>query len=242
MKNKAKTMRSSTFRRINVWVTDHIVALLVSIIGGLLVAIPAYLLVEWWRYRAPVPPPRVSQMEFRIALDPPRADFITVPPDNSVQSGESIYLRMSLYRPGSVYFLKENGDGSLDWLNPAAGRQPQLGRVGELLLVPGDYPYEFDERTGPEKFLLIFVPLGVNWSMVDTALVGDLRASPRNTTTIRREGASKILGYLASYGMEMKAIESPMGREVVHELATPGEANQVAYYWLELNHTSKEAR
>lgn len=241
----AKTMRSSTFRRFNVWVRDHIVvALLVGIVGSVIVAIPTYHVVEWWKeHRAPVPPPHVGLMEFRTALARPRADgYITVPPDNSVQSGEIIYLRVNPARAGSLYLMKENEDKSMDWLNPAEGMQPQLGRAGELLLVPPDFPYEFDERAGAERFLLIFVPVGVRWSMVDAALVGDLRASPRNTTTIGRAGASKILDYLANYGMQMKAITSPGPPEVVHRLLTPGEAQQVAYYWLELNHVPRDAR
>jgi serine/threonine protein kinase len=149
-----------------------ILPLLVGLVGSIIFFYLAYLLPKPDTEKAPPPSVSVHLAEYRINLKEPNGELDTLPDDNRIKSGNSIWLQFRVDRTGTLYLLHDNDDGSMYWVNCVDRNQPQIAKGGQWLRIPED-PNDtilVAGSPGTEKFLILFVPFGNAWSLLDAVL------------------------------------------------------------------------
>jgi len=116
-----------------------------------------------------VSPSSVSLLQYRIRLKEPKASLETLSAENIVHSGERVRFEFKPVRQGTLYFLGQDDNGSLVWLNPGSEPDAQAGRVGQWLNVPENDWIVMSTRPGRERFLAIYVPGNADWSLAKAA-------------------------------------------------------------------------
>ena len=178
-------------------------------------------------------------LEYRIKRENTTGELVTLPLDNTIRAGESYAFEVKLIHPGSLYVFSqqsEKNDGSWQWLNAPANAKAQTTRVGEWLQSPFGYWLKGDAKTSLKKYLLVFVPQGVNWSVAQTLASEPL--SVKNTIAeIPPEIASGIQASLKREAVDLNAVSSQQGKAVSFSLSKKDGPSQISFYEVQMNQT-----
>jgi hypothetical protein len=182
-------------------------------------------------------------LQYRVKLERPIGGLITPPPDLTVRSGESFFFQFRLMRAGALYLLEELKDGSWRWFNAAAsGRQP-INPAGKWVELPRGQYYTLDDEAGEERFLVIYVPEHLPWSLAEAVAPSRISVSTEKwragTALIEPEAVSRALARLNADGVELEAQGSQIGNAFEFRLRQPGEEPRAAYYRIKLNHVAR---
>lgn len=224
-------MSRQTLRR-KLWKHFYL-PIIVSTIGS----IAAYYLIKKYE-NPPIPsPPPTTLLEYRIKPEKPMADFDTLPSDNRVKSGTWLCFEVKLANPGSLYLLQESSDGSLKWINPVANNQAQLARAGLWLRIPDEESawIEVGKESDSETFLMIYVPLGVDWSLISSILPQSLTIV-NGFPTVQRDAANRVRTFISANASEMSTSPIQNGRVISYELFSSGDRNQIGFHELKLKY------
>jgi len=189
---------------------------------------------------SPAPLPwNIKLMAYRVGREKPAPDLDRLSLNNIVRSDERIYFQVKLERPGSVYLLYKQADGSMLWLGAVTDGQARFSPPGEWLSIPERIRLKVGEKLGVENILVIYVPSSLKWSIRE--------AMPLSKIPVRDEGAIippeaalKISDFLKQEAVELKPSGTESGTPVSHQLSKAGEADQIAFYEIKLNHLPKE--
>jgi hypothetical protein len=146
-------------------------------------------------------------------------------------------------RAGALYLLEELKDGSWRWFNAAAsGRQP-INPAGKWVELPRGQYYTLDDEAGEERFLVIYVPEHLPWSLAEAVAPSRISVSTEKwragTALIEPEAVSRALARLNADGVELEAQGSQIGNAFEFRLRQPGEEPRAAYYRIKLNHVAR---
>ncbi len=156
-------------------------------------------------------------MDYRVKVA--NAETATLLRDNTVHSGAQIWFEFELAKQGAVYLFVVQPDQSLIWLDAKANGVSQDIPAGRTLLVPIDAQnwWNIDNNPGEEKFLLVYVPAGIRWSLPEVAAMKKLSLSG-NAADLSPANAARLREYLSGNAAELSATPVNSGRVVTHTL------------------------
>jgi hypothetical protein len=134
----------------------------------------------------------------RVVKNSDDGRLITLSEDNVVKTGERIRFETNLHKPGKLYLLDATDEKSFKWWNPA--------KDGDSASVPKDGWAQIPAHTWVEmglpvriqKYWLIYVPEGVDWSLVQAVLPYQLsvKESPVMPPTIPEAQTENLKAFL----------------------------------------------
>jgi hypothetical protein len=130
--------------------------------------------------------------------------------------------------------MHEREDGFFEWVNQRA----QYGRAGEWLQVPQnkEQVIAVDDKPGMERFLLIYVPSGADWTL-EEALRPQGLIKGDGLPSIPKDAATKLIDSIRSEGIEMSSTTERLERTVTHKLVAADAKDKLAFHEFQLNHT-----
>jgi hypothetical protein len=93
-----------------------------------------------------------------------------------------------------------------------------------------------DDRPGAERFLLIYVPQGSDWTLAK-AISPQTLIGGEGMPAIPKEAAATLRDSVRAAGVEMSSTAERSERGVTHKLVAAGEKSRLAFHELELSHT-----
>lgn len=216
--------------------------ILAAIVAGTILVFLTYYINRWLKLEKEREKPSIVEtsgrapagvLKFKVLREKETAELATLSPDNTFRSGENIHFKVQLTTSGLLYLLHENSDGSMKWINAGSNNQPQLGSAGVWLDVP-DENWIGTKDVGLERFLLIYVPVGVSWSLEGFIHPGNIEIGESDFPEFSRTAALRVLNDLQKNGVLMSSSTVKSDREIVHNLVMLGHADRVAFYEFEL--------
>jgi hypothetical protein len=177
----------------------------------------------------PRPLPIVSCLEYKIVLRMAGPSLDTVDLDNMVTPNEDFCFHVKFDRPGSVYLLHEDADGSMKWVNALPGLRVQNGRAGDWLRIPQKETQWVDLNADlvPEKFLMIFASSGSTWPP-ERPLPGV--SSMRNGfPSLTSDAAAEIKRSIERDGVRMESRATKIDRTISYELMAVADLDIVGF-------------
>jgi hypothetical protein len=184
--------------------------------------------------------------EYRIRRNKPVANLLTLSLDQTVYSEERIWFEFNLSQPAAIYLFQEEESGSWIWIDTTADGRSPIRKAENWLSIPKDHFCVIGEKTGEEKFWVVYVPPQVNWSLNDAIAPSRISLNEQKgngTAEIEPDAAARLLARLNQDGVRLEAdgSQSGQGQKIVtFVLRQPGEASRVAFYQIKLNHIAKE--
>jgi hypothetical protein len=181
--------------------------------------------------------------EYRIRRNKPVANLLTLPLDQTVQSDERIWFEFNLSQQAAIYLLQEEESGSWIWIDPTTDGRAPIRKTGNWISIPKDHFCVIGEKTGEEKFWVIYVPPHVNWSLTDAIAPSRISLNEQKgngTAEIEPDAATRLLARLNQDGVRLEADGSQNGKIVTFLLRQPAEAPGVAFYQIKLNHVARQ--
>jgi serine/threonine-protein kinase len=181
--------------------------------------------------------------EYRIRRNKPVANLLTLPLDQTVQSDERIWFEFNLKQQAAIYLFQEEESGSWIWIDPPTDDRPSIKKAGNWISIPRDHFCVIGEKTGEEKFWVIYVPPQVNWSLNDAVAPARISLNEQKgngTAEIEPDAATRLLARLNQDGVRLEAEGKQSGKIVTFLMRQPGEASKVAFYQIKLNHIARE--
>jgi serine/threonine protein kinase len=176
-------------------------------------------------------------LEYRIKRETATGELETLPLENTIRAGEAFSFEVKLIHPGSLYVFgqqSEKNEGSWQWLNASANASAQTTRVGEWLQSPFGYWLKADATTSLKKYLLVFVPQGLNWSPAQ--ILASQQLSIKNTIAeIPPEIVSAIQASLQQDAVKLNAVSSQQGKVVSFSLSKNEGGKQISFYEVKMN-------
>jgi hypothetical protein len=176
-------------------------------------------------------------LEYRIKRETATGELETLPLDNTIRAGDSFSFEVKLIHPGSFYVFSqqsEKNQGSWQWLNASSNASTQTTRVGEWLQSPFGYWLKADDKTSLKKYLLVFVPQGLNWSPANT-LTSQQLSMTNTIAEIPPEIVSAIQESLQQEAVGLNAVSSQQGKVVSFSLSKKDDAKQISFYEVKMN-------
>ena len=175
----------------------------------------------------------VSIMKYEVRREEESKDLITLAADNTFRSGENLFFRLQLMRPGLVFLFHRNKDESMKWLNPASSNEPQLVSNTEWLAIPKDR-WIGTIGMDVERFLIVYVPVGTQWSLQNIVYPQNIIIGKSEFPEFSREAALRLVQSLETDAVRMSSSVSQDGREVINQLMAPSSTDRVVYYEFQL--------
>jgi serine/threonine-protein kinase len=173
-------------------------------------------------------------LEYRIKREYATGELETLPLDNTIGAGEGFGFEVKLIERGSVYMfseLTENNESLWQWLNPppSANTQPP----GEWFTFPFKWLIA-DDKTSAKKYLLVYVPNGLNWSVAQT-LASEQLSIKNGVADIPPEIASRIQQSLKQDAADLNAVSSQQGKVVSFSLSKRDGSRQIGFYEIRMD-------
>ncbi|HXG68024.1 MAG TPA: serine/threonine-protein kinase [Blastocatellia bacterium] len=204
----------------------------------ILLACAAFVIFWLGRARPEVPATAAAEqaaqaqklMRFRIVKMTGEKKEI-LPANSPARTGERIRFEIGLLQRGKMYFFYEGKDGSWQWWNPNMRQQPAADRDPPWSGIP-ERGVDLAPPAGEQKFRIVYVPDGQEWSLESAALperllLGDSAGGP---VGIPPKAAARILAYLRQEAIQMSAQASRCEDAECQELLHPGPPDRLTHF------------
>ncbi|MBI3649740.1 MAG: serine/threonine protein kinase [Acidobacteria bacterium] len=169
-------------------------------------------------------------IEYRIMT----GSGLTLPMNNTLAKDEDYQFEVKLIERGSVYLFGEQTEKGEGLWQLVKAKSVNL-QVGEWSQFPyGQSLSNEGHKEGATKYLLVFVPVNVNWSAAAT-LASQAFPTENNIAILPQEVATKIRESLKNEAMEMNAVGREQENKVSFALSKKDDAKRVAYYEITIN-------
>lgn len=214
-----------------------------KLLGWLLACAVGMAIVWWWFAQrgglgnpevqsvAPAAPAAQSVLWYRVIKEDARGNAATLVTENIVRAHERIHFEFKLARPGQLYLLYQERDGTLVWIDPAPSGRAAISPADEWLRIPANATITMDDQIGAQRYWLIYVPgtqAHALWADKPEILQGEV---PHAIIT---RAAATQLDYLRRAAVSLSARPQQSGTINFHELSQPGEGARLASYVIEL--------
>ncbi|MBI3653031.1 MAG: serine/threonine protein kinase [Acidobacteria bacterium] len=183
-----------------------------------------------------VMPEKMTLMEYRIKRETPTAELETLGEDNVLPSGEGFGFEIKLLAAGSLYLFSEQSarkDGTWRWLNAPQTTGAPIYEAGEWFTVPEKYWIGLDRNAGVERYLMVYVPPGVDGLPITTN--GGKRSEAR-AREVRGEDTVNIMAYLKKEAVELTAVAERLEKTISFRLSAHDLMGRVAYSEISVQH------
>lgn len=176
---------------------------------------------------------RENVIEYRISREQTSANDVRLN-HTKVRSGEGIAFEFKSVGAGRLLVLHEDDYGFLLWLNPLENGDAQRVSSAQWSRVPlqNNRWILIDKKPRTEKFWLILVPDGLDWSITSAVAPERLSIRPEGAE-VTSEAASRLMTQLKKEGIELApANDATLSMEPLHS----DENVKLAFCRIELQH------
>jgi hypothetical protein len=212
-----------------------IYTVMAAVVAGAVIIFLTHYINKWLTSKdnRPSSMPVVAIMRYEVRREDESKDQITLTSDNTFRSGENLFFRVQLFRPGLVFLFHKNKDQSMKWLNPGSNNEPQLISGDEWLDIPKDR-WIGTVGMDVERFLFVYAPIGSQWSLEKIVHPQNITIGKSRFPEFPREAALRLVQDLETNAMRMSSSSTQEGREVINQLMAPSAADKVVYHDFEL--------
>lgn len=181
------------------------------------------------------------ELQVRILRQRGNETLQSIDPADPLQQGDRIHFEFFMPIAGSFYLLYETKDGAMIWANPRPDGTVQAGGRGALVRVPESNQISIGPGEGPQRFLALYVPSDLGWSLAALAQPESIRirrGADFPDARLSPALAEKIREALAQSGSEIVPSASQRAGVISLEIQAPLPAGRILYHRLLLLQTA----
>lgn len=173
-----------------------------------------------------------TKLQYRILKKDQAGKVTLLEAHDSVQAGNAIRFEFLLPFPASCYvFFRSSRDGTLVWINPNPKQPPQHANAKDSMVVPQNtwIPYENDDGTGQQTFLVVYVPDDFRWDLLDVVPASEVESGLKvvswdlvNITYVRifAKSTERLLKELKEKALPASFSDSPVAGTYLADVPT----------------------